>query len=244
MSLIGCVAQVTKRRHIPAVNWVRHYLTRTGKPDAWLAAQLGEHRQTVSKMLKRPEVSQKWADRIAPILTMALGTEVTPINLMHGPGTTAPSDLPSPDRVVLVPVRGEAAAGLWREVGWESDVTVPIPAHPGRWPTDKQYAYKISGPSAELLGIRDGDFAICVPYDFARSQPLDKDVVIVERHRDGLIEITCKELRITADAIELWPRTNDPRYQQPIRLVNGAPPDEFTSYKIAGLVIALHRPMA
>ena len=48
--------------------------------------------------------------------------------------------------------------------------------------------------------------------------PRDRDLVIVERRRHDLAEMTCKRYVVGPDGIELWPESWAPEYQTPIRM--------------------------
>lgn len=239
LSFGKCVAEMTTKRQVPAVNWLRQYLEQAQMRPADLARALNTSRQNIARIMSDEKLSREWAEVIAPVLKRS------PIELMYGP-SFASTALPVAGAPVSIPVRGEAAAGVWREMDWENDNHPPVPAIPGRYPHEAQFAYKVVGPSVERLGIRDGDFVICVPLELARSIPLNGDVVVVERHRDGVVELSCKEVQRTPSAIELWPRSNDARFQEPLRLPLGdsMADDGLTTYKIAGLVIGRYTPMA
>lgn len=142
-----------------------------------------------------------------------------------------------------VRVRGETAAGLWFEhddlINEEPE---PIPVIPGRYSNLVQFAYRVSGPSMNKKRIHHGDYVICVPYFEARMQPETGDIVVVERRRGHLIERSCKELQVIGDGYELWPRSTDARFQDPIRIKNRKDnsADDGTEIEIVGLVIAVH----
>lgn len=69
--------------------------------------------------------------------------------------------------------------------------------------------------------------------------PNHDDVVVVERVRGNgwLVERTVKQVAMTSEGVELWPRSHNPRYQSPISLVGGAEPEEDVQVHIVGLVI-------
>jgi hypothetical protein len=63
------------------------------------------------------------------------------------------------------------------------------------------------------------------------------DHVVVERQRADLVEVTLKEFVIEEDGrAALWPRSSDPRYQEPIYL-QGEEHDQ-TAPQIIGVVVA------
>lgn len=157
-----------------------------------------------------------------------------------GSGEAAHAEL-VPERLVRLPVRGEAAAGKWLEFD-ESDTEryPPILAIAGRYTVEEQFAYKVSGPSMDKARIFDGDFVICVPYWHVRAAPTPGDLVVVERRRGPVFERTVKELQMAGDMFELWPRSSDPRFQTPIKVPKNHDllEEDGTTVEIVGLVIA------
>ena len=142
--------------------------------------------------------------------------------------------------VTFVPVRGETAAGRWMEQDFlNTDVTEWASAIPSSYPVADQFALKVVGNSMDLERIFDGWYVVCVPYWIARVAPADQDVVVVERRRGSMIERTCKQIKLTATSIELWPRSTDPKHQAPIIVPRGEDMAEAdgTTLEIVGLVI-------
>lgn len=142
--------------------------------------------------------------------------------------------------VTSAPIKGTVAAGMWLESDDENHDNMSVPIVPGGYVKLDQFAYRVSGSSADLLKIFDGDFVICVSFSSVRPSPQQNDVVVVEQRRGDLVERTCKQVRITpAGAIELWPRSSDPRYQSPIDYKNGS-----DSVEIVALVVGAYRPIS
>lgn len=145
------------------------------------------------------------------------------------------------EAVVQVPVRGEVSAGKWLEFDdFDAGQYDPIYMVAGRYPVSDQFAFKVSGTSMDKARIFDGDFVICVPYWTARSALTAGDLVVVERRRGPVFERTVKELVIQPKQYELWPRSTDPRFQQPIVIPKVDPMAEAdgTVVEVVGLVIA------
>lgn len=66
------------------------------------------------------------------------------------------------------------------------------------------------------------------------------DLVVVERRRGGglLRERTIKEVAFNARGkMELWPRSTNPKWSQPIVLNGGVKPGEDLEVEIVGLVV-------
>lgn len=147
--------------------------------------------------------------------------------------------------VVQIPVLGEVAAGKWLEFDDLAEGRyAPILAIAGRYPVKDQFAFKVSGTSMDKARIFDGDLVICVPYWTARAAPTAGDLVVVERRKAGVFERTVKELAIQDGHYELWPRSSDPRFQQPITVPKKHDLIEAdgTTVEIIGLVVASYVP--
>lgn len=166
--------------------------------------------------------------------------KVDPSWLLYGKSSNA-APLHQFESVAQIPVRGSTAAGKWLEFDdTEQDALAPIYAVAGRFPMEEQFAFKVSGPSMDKARIFDGDYVICVPYWIARAAPTPGDLVVVERKRGTMFERTLKELQMTGDEFELWPRSTDSRFQTPIRVKRNHDfvENDGTTVEIVGLVVA------
>lgn len=138
-----------------------------------------------------------------------------------------------------ITIAGAVAAGVWREtVTFENDdprkkeIIIPdIPAG--------AFALLVEGPSMNAL-YPAGTVLICrTVYDMER-EPRPEERVIIYRKNGGLIEATCKEFRLDKDGKPwAWPRSTDPKYQEPLPLANGQKGEEI---EIAAIVIGSYRP--
>lgn len=153
--------------------------------------------------------------------------------------------------VQVAPVVGEVAAGRWLAVDYHDEAQwAPVPFVPGRYAELPQTAYRVVGPSMDRMRIEDGDFIITVPYAEARSAPQSGDIVVVEIHHAGMVERTCKELIVTRQNYELWPRSSHPAYKDPIivpqnSLSQNGPfrhDDDGKTITLTALVIGRFRP--
>lgn len=157
------------------------------------------------------------------------------------------------ERTASARVIGEIGGGGWFETPLsqlpdlppdfdttDSDKYEPVPVVRDRkYQEITQFALKVVGPSVNKI-IRDGDFAICVPYFEVRDGPRDRDVVAVERKKNGMYQGTIKRLRRIGKEWELHPESHDPKFQDPIRLnenLSGDRDDSDTEITIIGLVI-------
>lgn len=153
--------------------------------------------------------------------------------------------------VPVAEVVGEVAAGRWLAIDYHDESRWdPVPFVPKRFPELQQVAYRVVGPSMDLMKIEDGDFLITVPYAEARGTPQSHDVVIVETHHAGMVERTCKELMVGLHNYELWPRSSHPAYRDPIIIprTEAGPAHPWTTeednktIRLVGLVIGRYRP--
>ena len=84
---------------------------------------------------------------------------------------------------------------------------------------------------------------VCISTDQTALEPKEGDLVIVRRirHQGALIETTAKEIRKNGH-FELWPVSDDPKFQQPIIV-----PDDDTDHgeviQIAAIVTGIYRPL-
>lgn len=148
-------------------------------------------------------------------------------------------------KTLLAPVIGEAAAGVWLEPdSWDEAKYPPVPYVPSRYSDMEQRAYRVVGPSMNLVNIHDGNFVITVAYWEVRQEPQDGDIVVVERRRDGgLVERTIKEVVIRPDRIELTPRSSDERFQDPIVIPRKNDISDPLEVEIIALVIGSYSPI-
>lgn len=224
------------------MTWLDYYLDSADPPmsGSELARRVGTNRQNISDLRAgKAAMSQKWAERIAPLL------KVKPSELIFGPGGSI-ADL----TVLEVPVRGTVAAGRWLEhekadLDLTGDYQVPaLPSGYGR-PSD-QFAYKVEGLSMDKRRILPGDFVVCVPYYVARAAPTSGDIVVIERTRGQLVERTVKELRIKDDTISFISHSSDHRYNEPLMCAHRGSLlqcDDGGVIEIVGYVVGRYAPM-
>lgn len=130
---------------------------------------------------------------------------------------TAISDLAQKKPIL---VRGEVGAGLWHEQEANDFEAEPSPFPPDPlYPAESQYDLIVRGNSINRFA-RDGERLRVVDLARANIDYSNDDLVVVQKKRDGghLIETTAKRIRIRGPIIELWPDSDDPRWQQPERI--------------------------
>lgn len=165
---------------------------------------------------------------------------VTPEWLLYG--TERSSNNPLIALGASLFVKGEVAAGVWREAWeydqdeWEvftgrADITAPLA---------QRFGLRVVGDSMnEVYPV--GTIVECIAYDGSYLIDSGKRIV-VQRQRDTLeLETTVKELVRDADGVEwLVPRSTNPAFQRPIRADD--PEDGITRVEIIGVVVASIRP--
>jgi transcriptional regulator with XRE-family HTH domain len=160
-------------------------------------------------------------------------------------GTTRPAVQPE---VAMARVVGEVNAGIWLETNpfaFDPDLPseedkyppmpfVPLPAYRGL----EQFAVKVIGPSVNQV-IKDGHFAVCVPYWKARAAIREGDLVVVQRRQGDLFEGTIKRVYQAGGQWELRPQSDDPRHQTPIKIppMTAEADHQDHEVEIIGLVI-------
>lgn len=145
-----------------------------------------------------------------------------------------------------LPLRDAVRAGAWLaadDLSQEPPKFFPAARDP-RFPTADQWVSQVYGDSMDLLHIVEGDVAQFVDAIQIGYAPRTGDVVEVERARSGgqLRELTIKQVDVGPDmSVTLWPRSANPRWQEPLRLDAGANPGEELEVRIRGLLVATIR---
>lgn len=152
-------------------------------------------------------------------------------------------DAPEAPSPTSIWVAGHVEAGLFREaVEWDRSrwysVDVPVPERFRRLAK----ALEVRGLSMERE-YKPGAVVIWVDFLDFRPPRNEDHVIVYSYNRSGEIEATVKELRIGDDGKRwLWPRSDQPEFQQPMDLDN--PPDEIETVEIKGIVIGDYRQRA
>lgn len=136
-----------------------------------------------------------------------------------------------------IPVVGEVAAGVWREVPFE---TFPLYRLSLALVTSRSQTRNaviglvVRGESLNRIA-KDGDVLIVENSRETGEQPRSGDLVVAERRRDdgGIVEVTAKRF-VNG---QLLPESDDPRYQQPLAI--GEHPGE--TVEVIGVVLFIVR---
>ncbi len=190
-------------------------------------------------------------------LPAEIAKKLEPVLARRGMDTTALWNLTQVDEHVtrvqhsgtyLVPLVGTVEAGKWgRALQFEADdaAYVEFPNVMRRMHGyDDTFLLEVRGSSMNKR-FAPGTLIECVhPSQFNGEVKTDLYVVVERQDRFGQYEATVKQLEIRDDQYWLWPRSNDPEWQQPLRVPpasewNGDPTAEV---RIIGVVVFVHGP--
>lgn len=114
-------------------------------------------------------------------------------------------------------VVGAVAAGVFRDaLEWDPDDRYQVPLiRDDRYPGVERFALEVRGPSMNLV-YPHGSVVFCVKFFHIARDPIPGERVVVQRYAHDQVEATLKEFVVDQDKRRwLWPRSNDPQFQQP-----------------------------
>ena len=211
-------------------------MRRQGLNQTRLAERLGEKPQTISRWLLGQRGVLMRSD-VQDRMLRAIGADreelVQELIKIRG---APPPKLPNDGRMVwaggggampvandqLVPVRERIQPGAWMEphdFAHDIDRSYPTLRDP-RYPHADQWLAEVGGDGANLLCLNNGDLVHCVDAEAIGYYAKTGDVVVVERLRfEGTErELSLKQVESTAEGVRLWPRSSNPRFQEPLAL--------------------------
>lgn len=212
-------------------------MTELGFDKREVSKRLGKNHAYLQQFIKRgsPKVLP---DDIRRALAHILRVEEAELSLLP-----VPKNLSLTESVKNLAVVGEVVAGVWlEEVSFDEPFEHVAVVPDARFNGMRQFALSVRGPSMDKL-IREGEFAICVDaIDLGRAPQHDDIVVVTRTRRAGhLRETTLKQVEVHGSRVELWPRSNDPKFQKKIILSKSD--DEAVSVEISAYVISVLRPL-
>lgn len=155
------------------------------------------------------------------------------------------SDLIAPKREIPLPIRYEVAAGTWLARDDNQLESFGIgEALPSKLFADaRQWLERVRGDSMNRL-IPDGALAHVVDIRDFKFRARHDDLVVVERTRaqGAFVERTIKQVALTPEGIQLWPRSFSERWNEPIALDGDLKSGEDATVAIVGLVIRAYMP--
>lgn len=212
--------------------WLQAELDKAGRGSKGrLAAFIGVRPDAITRMLNvEKETREIGADELVKMMDF----------FKSSPPYLKNSDFGLTEKINAVKVIGKVAANNWisvNDMDFDNDSIETIPSvggHPVSW----QFALIVEGTSLNRVA-RNGDRLACLDVIASNVDIENDDLVIVERRRYGgeMVERTAKRIRQTTNGVELWPESDDPAHQEPIKLYDSHT-DEI---RIVGKVIWILR---
>lgn len=210
--------------------------------NSWRRYEWGQRDLSFDKLSKLAEAIDSDRDELLRLRTELLGG--------HEPRESPPRQgnvVPFPQQQLddgLV-IRDRVRAGAWFPADdLDQDEPKRFPAlRDPRYPRADQWMSEVEGDSCNLLGINSGDLVHCVDVIAINYIPATGDVVEVERLRFGGSEreLTIKQIEVTDSGILLWPRSTNPKWQEPLVVTDGLNDGEETEVCIRAKVISTTR---
>jgi SOS-response transcriptional repressor LexA len=172
-------------------------------------------------------------------LAKALGMDIAQLipstaTLMPRVGMTG-----SAERLEVV---GAVAAGVWREqTDWAEEDRYSIEVGPNPVAGGERFALRMEGHSMDKI-IPPGSDLECLRVSYGVVEPQPGDIVIVQRDRHDLHELTCKRLDHDGTNFILRAESTRAEFQEPI--VIGRPDEDHfgdDGINIIGIVLRSHQ---
>jgi transcriptional regulator with XRE-family HTH domain len=194
----------------------------------------GKSRDFIRNIAKNPD--KPTIPRGDNLMALARVLECSPEFLLGHESETGvpPTKIPYSAKRLIIRYRVEA--GLWREFE-ETDEPIgesEVPEDP-RFAGIDQWLEIVSGDSMDLL-IPNGALVHVVDAIALGYAPTGGHIVVVERKRGHSRERTLKQIERTKSEVLLWPRSRNPKWKDPIQLLDGVSEDEV-EVRIVGLVV-------
>ncbi len=218
------------------VERIEERLEGLGKTAEGASREAGLSRDFIRTLQRRPDTSPK-ADNLGALATV-LGCSVDYLlgrSELLGTPPAAP-----PVGEVMLPIRANVGAGPWLAVEEISDEPIGwAPAHVipeyAAWP---QWLERVQGDSYNRF-IPNSALVHVVDTQAMGYEARHDDVVVVVRSRaqGAFIERTLKQVALTPQGIELWPRSYNEKWSAPLKLTEDLRADEDASVQIVGKVL-------
>jgi hypothetical protein len=145
-------------------------------------------------------------------------------------------------------VRAEARAGVMREtfdLPPAEHVETPMPID-GAQRAAGAFGVRVRHPGAEQI-YPDGTILALMPTNSYEGTLKAGKRVVLQRIRGDSVEITVRELDVRDGTAWLWPRSNDPRFTQAVKMPWPFSADRMwrngeDRYSIAGIVVGAYVP--
>lgn len=218
-----------------SVAFLRELVAQTGKTPTELARMAGVSQTTLTRPLN--SATHKYAVKFQTLQKLAEKTGIALPETLVAARQEAKGPAPA-ERVLAI--RYEVAAG-----GFLSRDELPqqpygyhrVPNIPP-WEHNVQWLERVVSDSMNRL-IPEGTLIQVVDAIDVQYRPAQNDIVVVERRsgQGAMVERTVKQVHLTPDGPELWPRSYNPRWSKPIALGDGREDEEDLKALVVGLVI-------
>lgn len=226
-------------------------LNATGQSARSAALKAGLSDGAVRNILRgrSPGAQMRTLNALAPVLGVSVAWLMGQTTDLGDAANENPQLVEAPSQTL--PIKYEVGAGYWVEldhvtqVNYGSSVVMKDPVYS----PFEQWLERVVGdsmdrdyPPGSLVHVVD---AVSIGY-----APRHGDHVILEvtRHQGLEMERSVKEVVMTPDGPEFWPRSNNPRWQKPVSLTGEvmrrqeSSSDDSIEIRVAGLVLGSYRP--
>lgn len=139
-------------------------------------------------------------------------------------------------------VVGAVAAGVWREqTEWAQEDRYSIEVGPNPFPGSERFALRMEGYSMDKI-IPPGSDLECLRVAYGYVEPQPGDIVIVQRDKHDLHELTCKRLDHDGQNFILRAESTRAEFQEPILI--GRPDEDHVGddgIAIIAIVLRAHQ---
>ena len=190
---------------------------------------------------KKPILPLDLAKRIADVLE---DRDVRRADVMALAGVTGELSALSDRRALgeddeWVEVTGAVAAGVWRDqTDWPAAERYLVRFGHSKYPSEQRFGLRMEGMSMNRTILPGSDLE-CLWTKFSPMAPRPGDLVIVERNRHDLVELTCKRLAMDGEDYVLLCESTEPEFQEPMPI--GRPDDSMFSdeeVRVVGIVLS------
>lgn len=217
-------------------NILKNYRQRLGLNQKLFAEKIGVTQATVSRWENKKQLPNFEQLRALERMDESFRKYLSPDVLY---GTTK--------KLCAVTVVGRVKAAGWAEErAWPIDerFVITVPPQPQVNPEKQNiYGLVVEGSSMNLV-YPDGTILVCLDLHDYDKELVPGDRVIVQRLRSsGEYEMTVKEFDIDEVGRKwLWPRSNDPDHQQPLKFKDGIRDnEEILSVKVVAKVVGSYK---
>lgn len=189
----------------------------------------------------RDKIKEPGAAKLTALATVLRCSPDYLMGLVENPGNR-PGYYNSKDLTVVVdmPIRHEVAAGNWlatdelHDQPLGSAPTALVPQYAGF----SQWLDRVRGDSMDRI-LPDGALVHVVDAIEIRYEPKHDDLVIVTRTRaqGAFIERSVKQVAVTPQGVQLWPRSHNARWNLPLNVGAGGEGADDMEVVISGKVI-------